>query len=179
MTADQSAVLPSPRGSLRGEGPGEGRRVRDARPQGREPGAAGQQQYRCPDAEGARRRWQRLFRCLRRAQPGPRLRGTRPNPVVPPNDEAPPRKPEKGFGPNGRPDERRTSAEAKHEDQAPPMSVAITAFCTCSRFSASSHTRLRGPSSTPSLTSSPRCAGRQCRKMERPEAVSIISSVMQ
>ncbi len=33
------AVLPSPRGSLRGEGPGEGRCVRDARPEGRDPGA--------------------------------------------------------------------------------------------------------------------------------------------
>jgi hypothetical protein len=60
--------------------PGEGRRcVRDARPQGREPVAAGQQPYRCPDAEGARRRWQQSYRCLRRAQPGPeRSGGTRP-----------------------------------------------------------------------------------------------------
>ena len=42
---------------------------------------------------------------------------------------------------------------------------AISAFCTCSRFSASSHTRDCGPSSTASETSSPRCAGRQWRKM--------------
>ena len=65
------------------------------------------------------------------------------------------------------------------DDQAPPISFAMMAFCTCSRFSASSQTRLRGPSSTPSVTSSPRCAGRHCRKMERSEAVSIISSLMQ
>src|SRR5687767_7099469 len=36
-----------------------------------------------PDAQGARRRWQRLYRCLRRAQPGPeRSGGTRPTPAV-------------------------------------------------------------------------------------------------
>src|SRR6266566_2182744 len=45
------------------------------------------------------------------------------------------------------------------------MSVASRAFCTCSRFSASSHTRDCGPSITSAVTSSPRWAGRQCRKM--------------
>ena len=48
-----------------------------------------------------------------------------------------------------------------------PMSIAISAFCACSRFSASSKTRDCGPSSTCSVTSSPRCAGRQCRKIAR------------
>jgi hypothetical protein len=57
----------------------EGRCVRDARPQGREPGVDGQQQYRCPAAQGARRSWAQLYRALLRAQPGPRSRGTRPN----------------------------------------------------------------------------------------------------
>ena len=36
------------------------------------------------------------------------------------------------------------------------------AFCACSRFSAWSNTMLRSPSSTSSVISSPRCAGRQC-----------------
>jgi len=43
--------------------------------------------------------------------------------------------------------------------------VSSRAFCVCSRFSASSHTRERGPSITSADTSSPRCAGRQWRKM--------------
>ena len=38
------------------------------------------------------------------------------------------------------------------------------AFCACIRFSASSQTADCGPSITESVTSSPRCAGRQCRK---------------
>ena len=37
------------------------------------------------------------------------------------------------------------------------------AFWACSRFSAWSKTMLRGPSSTSSVISSPRCAGRQCK----------------
>ncbi len=37
-----------------------------------------------------------------------------------------------------------------------------SAFCACSRFSASSHTALCGPSMTSSVISWPRCAGRQC-----------------
>ena len=37
-----------------------------------------------------------------------------------------------------------------------------SAFCACSRFSASSHTALCGPSMTSSVISCPRCAGRQC-----------------
>ncbi|MBB4639460.1 hypothetical protein FHS01_005535 [Longimicrobium terrae] len=58
-------------------------RVRDARPEGRERGSraprpsTGSGPWREP---GARRRWQQLYRCLRRAQPGPeRSAGTRPN----------------------------------------------------------------------------------------------------
>src|SRR6185503_1233650 len=46
-----------------------------------------------------------------------------------------------------------------------PRHQARIAFCTCSRFSASSHTADCRPSITSSVTSSPRCAGRQCRKM--------------
>ncbi len=61
----------------------------------------------------------------------------------------------------------------------PPISVAMIAFCAWSRFSASSNTRERGPSITPSVTSSPRCAGRQCRKMERSVVDSIIDSSTQ
>ncbi len=38
-------------------------------------------------------------------------------------------------------------------------------FCACRRFSASSNTTECGPSITSSVTSSPRCAGRQCMKM--------------
>ena len=41
----------------------------------------------------------------------------------------------------------------------------MIAFWMCRRFSASSHTRLCGPSITSAETSSPRCAGRQCRKI--------------
>jgi len=48
---------------------------------------------------------------------------------------------------------------------SPPMRTAMIAFWTCRRFSASSQTRLCGPSITESLTSSPRCAGRQWRKI--------------
>ena len=48
---------------------------------------------------------------------------------------------------------------------SPPISAAMIAFCTWSRFSASSQTRLCGPSITSAATSSPRCAGRQCRKI--------------
>jgi hypothetical protein len=170
-----------------GEGPAGSRRTsplplrEGCAPAGPRP-RSGRHSSIVPAAQGARRRWQRLYRCLRRAQPGPeRSGGTRPNPaVLPGKHEAPPRNRRRASNRN---ESNRTSrasrTSAEHEDQAPPMSLAMTAFCTCSRFSASSHTRLRGPSSTPSLTSSPRCAGRQCRKMERAEAVSIISSVMQ
>src|SRR5208282_3752281 len=42
------------------------------------------------------------------------------------------------------------------------ISQTITAFCACSRFSAWSSTTERGPSSTSSVISSPRWAGRQC-----------------
>src|SRR5215469_15759880 len=42
------------------------------------------------------------------------------------------------------------------------LSHTMTAFWACSRFSACSSTTERGPSSTASVISSPRCAGRQC-----------------
>src|SRR5688500_14273915 len=45
-----------------------------------------------PGAPGARRRWAQSYRALRRAQPGPRLRGTRPTPhlsVAVPNADDP------------------------------------------------------------------------------------------
>ena len=44
-----------------------------------------------------------------------------------------------------------------------PKTQRSTLFCAWSRFSASSHTAERAPSITASVTSSPRCAGRQCR----------------
>ena len=46
-----------------------------------------------------------------------------------------------------------------------PKHQASTPFCACSRFSASSNTTDAGPSITSSVTSSPRWAGRQCRKI--------------
>ena len=47
------------------------------------------------------------------------------------------------------------------------------AFCTCSRFSASSKTTEFGPSITSLVTSSPRCAGRQCMKSAEGFAAAI------
>ena len=46
---------------------------------------------------------------------------------------------------------------SKHQARMP--------FCACRRFSASSNTTDCGPSITSSVTSSPRCAGRQCMKI--------------
>ena len=46
-------------------------------------------------------------------------------------------------------------------------------FCACRRFSASSNTTERGPSMTPSVTSSPRWAGRQCMKIASGPAAAI------
>ena len=45
-----------------------------------------------------------------------------------------------------------------------PRHQRMIAFCTCSRFSASSKTTECGPSITSLVTSSARCAGRQCMK---------------
>ena len=45
------------------------------------------------------------------------------------------------------------------------ISSSMMAFCACSRFSACWKTNDRGESITSSVTSSPRCAGRQCRKI--------------
>ena len=39
---------------------------------------------------------------------------------------------------------------------SPPSSQTRTAFCACRRFSASSHTTLRGPSRTSAVISLPR-----------------------
>ena len=52
---------------------------------------------------------------------------------------------------------------AGHRDRS--SSHTSSAFWACSRFSASSHTALAGPSITSSVISSPRCAGRQCSTM--------------
>jgi hypothetical protein len=46
-----------------------------------------------------------------------------------------------------------------------PSRYSSRAFCACRRFSASSNTTDCGPSITSSVTSSPRCAGRQCMKI--------------
>ena len=46
-----------------------------------------------------------------------------------------------------------------------PKHQSSTDFCACSRFSASSQITDCGPSSTPSVASSPRCAGRQWRNL--------------
>ena len=45
------------------------------------------------------------------------------------------------------------------------ISSSMMAFCACSRFSACWKTNECGPSITSAVTSSPRCAGRQCRKI--------------
>ena len=58
-----------------------------------------------------------------------------------------------------------------------PISVTRTAFCTWSRFSASSKTTDCGPSITSAATSSPRWAGRQCMKTASRAAAAIISGV--
>ena len=69
----------------------------------------------------------------------------------------------------GLPAQRATASVASHReivsepiDTRPHTRYSSSAFCACSRFSASSHTTLCGPSMTSAATSSPRCAGRQC-----------------
>src|SRR5688572_12347569 len=69
----------------------------------------------------------------------------------------------------------RSSLRQRHPRRSPPISAAMIAFWICSRFSASSQTRLCVPSMTSAATSSPRCAGRQCRKMA-PRAACFISA---
>ena len=49
-----------------------------------------------------------------------------------------------------------------HQISSMPKDHNRMAFCMCRRFSASSNTTDCGPSMTSSVTSSPRCAGRQC-----------------
>src|SRR5512141_1413553 len=63
-----------------------------------------------------------------------------------------------------------------HDSIFPNSRYSISAFCTCSRFSASSHTTDCGPSITSAVTSSPRCAGRQCMKTASDFATCIIST---
>src|SRR5665647_819318 len=58
----------------------------------------------------------------------------------------------------------------------PNNKYSIKAFCTCSRFSASSHTTDCGPSMTSAATSSPRCAGRQCMNNASLAATFIMSA---
>ena len=52
----------------------------------------------------------------------------------------------------------------------------MIAFCACSRFSASSNTTECGPSITALVTSSSRCAGRQCMKSASGLAAAITAS---
>src|SRR5262249_40945345 len=71
-------------------------------------------------------------------------------------------------------DHRRVEAARIGQHDFPDLSVhffpftfpitrnSSSAFCVCSRFSASSQTTLCGPSITSAATSSPRWAGRQC-----------------
>ena len=87
-------------------------------------------------------------------------------------------------GPAGRRESRSCHDRSK--------SHTSSAFWACSRFSASSHTALCGPSITSSVISCPRCAGRQCRTtafrcarassarvdLERPERSDPIQSVV-
>ena len=64
-------------------------------------------------------------------------------------------------------------------EQSPGQSksvASITALIVCLRFSASSQTRLWGPSITSAVTSSPRTAGRQWRKMLSLRPVRFISA---
>ena len=68
---------------------------------------------------------------------------------------------------------RRASSLAPHASTAPRHQARMP-FWACSRFSASSKTTDCGPSITSSVTSSPRCAGRQCMKIASglPAAIS-------
>ena len=59
----------------------------------------------------------------------------------------------------------------------PPRSWRNTASVVCSRFSAWSNTREAGPSITSAATSSPRCAGRQCRKIASSAACAMSAVV--
>ena len=54
-----------------------------------------------------------------------------------------------------------------------PKHHARMPFCACRRFSASSNTTDCGPSITSSVTSSPRCTGRQCMKIASGAAFAI------
>ena len=56
-----------------------------------------------------------------------------------------------------------TVASVRSVMTAASSSQASNAFCACSRFSACRRPPTRRPSSTSSVISSPRCAGRQCR----------------
>ena len=58
-----------------------------------------------------------------------------------------------------------------------PMHQASTPFWACRRFSASSNTTDRGPSMIAAVTSSSRCAGRQCMKIASGAACAISSAL--
>ena len=62
-------------------------------------------------------------------------------------------------------------------EAGPPRSRSIKAFCACMRFSAWSKTTDCGPSSTASVTSALRCAGRQCMKTASGEAWAMRASL--
>ena len=64
---------------------------------------------------------------------------------------------------------------ANTQSQAPSSRNSISAFWPCMRFSASSQTTDWLPSITSALTSSPRCAGRQCMNRASGLAQAIIS----
>src|SRR5690606_26255459 len=61
---------------------------------------------------------------------------------------------------------------------APPASHAITAFCTCSRFSASSTAVQRGESITASVALTLRRSGRQCENTASLVSAILASSTM-
>lgn len=58
------------------------------------------------------------------------------------------------------------NCQSLFQQDSAAISSDMTAFCACRRFSASSNTTLCGPSITSAATSSPRCAGRQWRKIQ-------------
>ena len=86
-----------------------------------------------------------------------------PDQICPGERNAPGQRP--GATPNGRScilmRLRRAGALPPWADQT-PRHQRITAFCACSRFSASSKITDCGPSITAEVTSSSRCAGKQC-----------------
>src|SRR5690606_40364489 len=63
--------------------------------------------------------------------------------------------------------------QSAHSGRQPgAISISISAFCACRRFFACCQASERGSSSRSSLISSPRWAGRQCRKITLGSAAS-------